>query len=331
LYTCYSRSPERTSQFRDEFEVERSAGSYEELLEDPLVEGLLITTPNDTHRDLIVRGIQAGKAVYTDKPIAHDLADVRAIKEALDRHDTRLAVGHSARRLSGSREMKRQLDHGLLGDVSLAEANFSNDRGLELTDSSWRWSESRSPGGVLIQLGVHHADNLQYLLGPAVAVSAHARRLHTKAEIPDAVMCIIEFENGALGYLGCGWASPGVYQLRLQGTKTNLLYELEGGHWAAGSGDTDSWATLSRVGLDDPTPRRVQLSAADMFREQIEEFALAIRGLAEIEVGILEGARALALVQAALLSSSNNGTAVQVAPLLRNAGWDDAVEQSQKG
>ena len=48
------------------------------------------------------------------------------------------AVGHSSRRLSGHREMKRWLDDGRIGEISLAEANFSNERGLELTPQTWR-------------------------------------------------------------------------------------------------------------------------------------------------------------------------------------------------
>jgi hypothetical protein len=57
-----------------------------------------------------------------------------------------------------------------------------------------------------------------------------------------------------------------------------------------------------------------------MFREQLDEFALAIRGEAEIEVGAVEGIRALAVVHAALESSRRNGKAVEVAPMVELAG-----------
>jgi hypothetical protein len=57
-----------------------------------------------------------------------------------------------------------------------------------------------------------------------------------------------------------------------------------------------------------------------MFREQLEEFALAIRGEAEVEVGALEGIRSLAVVHAALESSRRNGEAVALAPMVEMAG-----------
>ncbi len=64
----------------------------------------------------------------------------------------------------------------------------------------------------------------------------------------------------------------------------------------------------------------VELPPTDMFREQLEEFALAIRGRAEVEVGVDEGIRALAIVRAALESSARRGAAVEVKALLEAVG-----------
>ena len=319
LASCFSRSAEKRAAYQEEFGIPKAAATLDELLSDDEIEGVLITTPNDTHRDLIVASLEAGKAVYTDKPIAHTLEHAIDVRNAVERTGGIFAVGHSARRLSGCRMMKQWIDDGTLGDVSLAEANFSNERGLELTTDTWRWYADKSPGGTFIQLGVHHADNLQYLLGPVAQVTAHARKLYTKSEVPDAVMAILEFESGALGYIGCGWASPGIYQMRVQGTKSNLMYDLDFTHWDE-SHQADEWSTLVSQGYGDMTRRPVELPATDMFREQLDEFALAIRGKAEVEVGIDESIRALAIVRAALESSAQNGKAVEIGPLLDQIG-----------
>ena len=315
LSSCFSRSEERRAAFQEEFAVPRSAATLDELLADEAVEGVMITTPNDTHRELIIRAIEAGKAVYTDKPVTHTLEDAAAVRRALDASDVAFAVGHSARRLAGSRVMKQWIEDGSLGAVSLAEANFSNERGLELTPDTWRWYADKSPGGTLIQLGVHHADTLQYLLGPVARVSAHVRRLHTKSEVPDAVMAVLEFESGPLGYIGAGWASPGIYQIRLQGTEANLMYDLDFTHWDE-SHRADEWSTLVSQRYRDMERQPVSLPPSDMFREQLEEFALAIRGEAVVEVGIDEAMRALAVVHAALESSDRGGEAVELASTL---------------
>lgn len=319
LVSCFSRDESKRQKFCEEYGIERSASSYQELLADPEVEGVIVTTPNDTHRGVIVEALEAGKAVYTDKPIAHTLEDAVAIAEAVERTGMPFAVGHSARRLAGSREMKAWIEDGRLGDVSLAEANFSNERGLELTTDTWRYFADKSPGGTMIQLGVHHADNLEYLLGEARSVSAHARRLYTKAEVPDAVMAIIEFASGALGYIGCGWASPGIYTINLQGTKHNLRYDLDFTHWDEGH-VADEYSTLESQGYGESERTGVEIGGTDMFREQLEEFAKAIRGEAEIEVGSREAIRALAIVHASLASSERGGAAVTLDEVIDRAG-----------
>jgi UDP-N-acetyl-2-amino-2-deoxyglucuronate dehydrogenase len=318
LVSCFSRDEDRRSNFQGEFGIRRAARSYEELLADEEVEGVIITTPNDTHRDLFVRALESGKAVYVDKPLAHTLEDAVAVEAAVRSSDLTFAVGHSARRLAGHREIKRWYDDGLLGDISLVEANFSNERGLELNESTWRFYASKSPGGSLIQLGVHHADNLQYLLGPVASVNANVKRLYTRAEVPDATMVICEFEQGALGYLGSGWASPGVYSMNVLGTKANLFYDLDFTHWDE-SHLADKYSSLRSQSFGESERRAVELSATDMFREELEEFALAIRGRATVEVGVDEAVAALAVVRAALESASRKGASVAVAEVIGEA------------
>ena len=324
LVSCFSRDDARRSAFMSEFGIARSAATYEELLADPEIEGVLITTPNDTHRDLIIQALEAGKAAYTDKPIAHTLEHGVAIVEAAESSGLPFAVGHSARRLGGSREMKRWIDDGRLGDVSIAEANFSNERGLELTADHWRSFPDKTPGGVMIQLGVHHADNLQFLLGPAKSVTAHARKLYTAAHVPDVVVSLVEFESGAMGYIGAGWASPGVYTINLQGTKANLRYDLDFTHWEEGH-VADDYSELRSQAHGESQRPTVAFPKTDMFREQLEEFARAIRGEATVEVGPRDALRALAIVHAAIASSERNGQAVELAEVIEAAGAGAAV------
>jgi predicted dehydrogenase len=316
LVSCFSRSDGKRAAFQDEFGIPRAAATYEELLSDPEVEGVVLTTPNDTHREVITQALEAGKPAYTDKPIASTMEDAVAIESAVTGSGLPFAVGHSARRLSGHRQIKRWMDDDLLGGVSLIEANFSNERALELTPNDWRWYRKGSPGGPLIQLGVHHADTLQSLLGPVESVSSRVKKLYTKAEIPDATISVLEFESGPLGYLGCGWASPGVYTMNVLGTKSNLFYDLDFTHWDE-SHQADKYSTLRSQAHGESERLHVDLPPTDMFKEQLEEFGLAIRGRAQIEVGAEEAVRALAVVYAALESAEErSGATVQIAEVV---------------
>ena len=67
-----------------------------------------------------------------------------------------VTVGHSARLMAGIRAIRDAIDRGELGRVAFIEANFSNERALELTPSTWRWYRDRAPGGPLSPLALQH-------------------------------------------------------------------------------------------------------------------------------------------------------------------------------
>lgn len=310
---CYSRSEESRRAFQEDLGVPRAAQSIDSLLSDPEVEGVVVTTPNDSHAAIIISCLEAGIPVFTDKPITDNLEAAAAVARAAESTGVLLAVGHSARRLGGHRVMKQWLDEGRVGAVSMVECNFTTPTGLRLTEESWRFHDEQALGGSLIQLGVHHADTLQYLLGPVMAVSGQLRSLHTNAEVSDATMAILEFESGALGYLGSGWSSPRLYDMRIQGTDCNLAYRLDPRNWAESHLLDDASTLEAQVGDE---RELVALPQTDMFREELDEFADATRGRAQVEVGLGAAVRALAVVEAAIRSSQQGGRSLEMAPFL---------------
>src|SRR5207247_11230520 len=111
------------------------------------------------------------------KPIAHTLEDGVRICELEARHGIQLVVGHSARLLAGTRLMKAAIERGELGRLACIEANFSNERALELNPQNWRWYRAQCPGGPLSQLAIHQFDSLQCLGGDIVEVMSTASML----------------------------------------------------------------------------------------------------------------------------------------------------------
>ena len=223
IVSCFDVVEDNVNAFTQQFGCEK-ASSYEELLADDRIEAILCTTPNHYHLETISKAAAAGKAVYTEKPIAHTVADGRKIAEAIEKAGVTFCVGHSARMLGASRLMKEQVDSGALGNITFYEGNWSNERALELTPNAWRYFREFAPGGPLIQLLVHHFDTMQYILGPVAEVKAYTRRLQTTAEVDDAVAVICEFEDGYLGYIGSSWVSPGIYWMNIYGTEANLYH-----------------------------------------------------------------------------------------------------------
>lgn len=309
IVSCFSRSEKSREGFSRQYAC-RAAKSYAELLKDPEVEGVIITTPNDAHAGPIMEAAEKGKHVYVDKPIAHTIADARAIDRACREARVILAVGHSARRLKGNRKIKEIFEQGGLGKLVMAECNFSNDRSLELTPDKWRWYKDRSPGGPLIQLAVHHADTLNYLFGPVKRVTAMAKRLYTPAEIEDVTMTVLEMESGQLCYIGSNWASQGTYFTYVYGMDANLFFTVDFNFWS-NSDVVDQHSHLEIQQRGSSEHKTVPLSRGDMFREELEEFAECVREKKRPEVGGPEGIAALAVIHAAI-RSAESGRAVEL-------------------
>ena len=98
------------------------------MLEDPDVEAVINTTPNDAHLETTRAAARAGKHVFLDKPIANTVADARALTDACRAAGVVLALGYQRRRESHFRWIRAQIDSGMFGTLVNAEANISRDR-----------------------------------------------------------------------------------------------------------------------------------------------------------------------------------------------------------
>jgi predicted dehydrogenase len=128
--------------------------------------------------------------------------------------------------------MKEKIDAGELGRVGFIEANFSNERALELTPQTWRWYKDRAPGGPLSQLAIHMFDIVHLLGGDVSEVSSIASKLSpVGAEVDDQSMTLVKFADGTIAYVGSCWTSPGIFAVRVFGSKGLMHYEVDFGTW----------------------------------------------------------------------------------------------------
>ena len=131
----------------------------------PTIEAIVNTTPNDVHLPTTKQAADAGKHVFLDKPIANNITEGRAITEICRKAGVVLGMGYQRRRrvtFAGSNADRRRRVRPLVN----AEANISRDRLGQIDLSSWRYQAAGMPGGVMLQIGIHYADVLTYLMGP---------------------------------------------------------------------------------------------------------------------------------------------------------------------
>ena len=313
----YSRSEEKRAGFAQETGVP-AVPNMQAMLADPSIRGVILTVPNEQHRPLAEQVATAGKHVYTEKPIAHTLEEGLRIAALEREHGVTVTVGHSARLMAGIRMIRQAIDSGELGRVAFIEANFSNERALELTPQTWRWYKDRAPGGPLSQLAIHHFDVLHYLGGEMAEVSSMSSKLSpVGAEVDDQSMTLIRFADGKVGYVGSCWTSPGVFAVRVFGSKGLMHYEIDFGTCAT----PQLWRSrymlcIQRGKAGYGRRQEIKVPESDMFRMEMEMFADSCVTGRTAELTADNANVALAVVNAALRSIENHGQAVRIADII---------------
>lgn len=301
IVSCYTRSQDKREAFASKYGC-KAAASYEDVLADKSIEAIVNTTPNNAHLETTRAAAEAGKHTFLDKPIANTVSEGRAIAESCRKAGVVLSLGYQRRRESHFRYVKKQIESGAFGKLVNAEANISRDRLGKIDLSSWRYQAQGMPGGVMLQIGIHYSDVLEFLMGPVVAVSGRFAQLVLPGDNPDVASMVLEHENGALSTLNASYASASEYYLlNVYGKEATAFYDMHNG------------LRLLKRGSDKSTP--VPCDKNDVFVEELEEFAAAVRGGAAPEMDGERGTASLAVLRAGILSAKE-GRRVEVAEVL---------------
>jgi predicted dehydrogenase len=198
--------------------------------------------------------------------------------------------------------VKKQIAEGKFGKLVNAEANISRDRLGKIDLSSWRYQAQGMPGGVMLQIGIHYTDVLEYLMGPVKAVSGRFVQLVLPGDNPDVASLILEHENGAQSTLNASYASAGEYYLmNIYGKEATAFYDLHNG------------LRLQKRGSE--KAEAVSCPKNDAIADELDEFAAAVRGEAEPEMDGEKSTASLAVILAGI-KSAREGRRIEVKELL---------------
>ena len=301
IVACYSRSEEKRAKFAAKYDC-RAAPSYESILADRSIEAIINTTPNNVHLETTRAAAQAGKHVFLDKPIANTVDDGRAITAVCRKARVVLALGYQRRREGHFRWIRKQIDDGVFGKLVNAEANISRDRLGQVDLGSWRYTAEGMPGGVMLQIGIHYIDVLEYLVGPIKAVSGSLAQLVLPGDNPDVASLLIEHQNGALSTLNASYASASEhYVMNVYGKEASAYYDFHQG--------------LRFLKRGAESAETVKVRKIDTFVDELEEFAAAVRGEGQPEMDGDRGTASLAVIRAGI-ESAREGRRVAVAEVL---------------
>ncbi|MDQ0200262.1 Gfo/Idh/MocA family protein [Neobacillus ginsengisoli] len=194
---------------------------YKELLKDSTIDVIHVCTPNDSHADISIAGLESGKHVMCEKPMAKTAADARRMVEAAKRKGKKLTVGYNNRFRPDSRYLKGVCEAGELGEIYFAKAHAIRRRAVP----TWGvfLDEEKQGGGPLIDIGTHALDLTLWAMNnyePKVVLGKSHRKLAETENaanafgswnpeeftVEDSAFAMIQMKNGATIVLETSWA-----------------------------------------------------------------------------------------------------------------------------
>jgi UDP-N-acetyl-2-amino-2-deoxyglucuronate dehydrogenase len=318
LVAVASRSKAKASEFAAQYGAE-GLGSYRALAERDDIDIVTICTPSGAHLEPAILAAERGKHILCEKPLEVTLPRLDRMIEVCRRRRVRLGGIFPSRTSEVYQRIKRAVDAGRLGRITLGSAYVKWWRPQSYYDSAaWRGTQKLDGGGCLMNQGIHTIDLLQWFMGPAVEVRAFTARLaHTRIEVEDAAAAAIRFKNGALGVIeGATSAWPGhAKRIELCGDQGGVATrEDDLVTWTFAKAAKSDAALLARLGARDTGKGGAADPKAISFvghQRQFEDFVAALRTGRAPMVDGREGRKAVELILA-IYKSARSGKTVRL-------------------
>jgi D-xylose 1-dehydrogenase (NADP+, D-xylono-1,5-lactone-forming) len=289
-----SRSADRAAEQAAELGVQRSLGSYEELLADPEVDAVYISLPNSMHVDWSIRALEAGKHVLCEKPLARDVEPVERAFDAADAAGRVLAEAFMWRHHPQAKRLVELVPR--IGDLRVVRVQFSF--ALDSLDpaSNIRLS-GELEGGALMDVGCYCVSAARLLAGEPLEVTGQ----QVTGEVDVRFAATMSLPGDVLAHFDCGVDTADRAELEVVGSDGRLLLR----------DPFHSAKPVIEVHDASGDVERVEAEGENPYACELRDFAAAVSGEREPLLGRADAvgqARAIA----ALYRSAATGTRVKL-------------------
>ena len=303
-----SSSPERASSYAIENGIPIGVSTLDGLLNSD-IDAVYISTTNELHLEQALAAIKAGKHVLCEKPLALTSTDASKMLAAAKAAGIVLGTNHHLRNAGSHRAMREAIAAGRIGRPIAARVFHS----VYLPENlqGWRITKPEAGGGVVLDITVHDADTLRFVLGDdPVEISAFTQTAGMAGGgLEDGAMCIWRFKSGVIAQSHEGFTT------KFAGTGFEV-------HGSEGSLVASNVMTQKPVGTvllrTAKGEEELSFDRDDLYARSLRQFHAAIRGEGQPSATGEDGVWSLTSAEAAL-QSAKSGTAVAIDPKLGSA------------
>ena len=208
--------------------------NYDSIRDNPEVDIIYIVLPNSMHAEYTIRGLQAGKHVLSEKPMANTPADCQAMIDAGRKANRKLMVAYRCRYEPFNQEMIRMARSQELGQLKV----FLGDTGFKIGDpTQWRLKKAMAGGGSMMDIGIYSLQAARYISGEE-PIEINAMSYSTPGdvrfkEVEETITFQLRFPSGVLANCTSSYGYSG--QARFRAVTTDGWFELEPSMWYTGN------------------------------------------------------------------------------------------------
>lgn len=309
VVSVMSTDAERARAYADANSIPEHTTSLEALLGSE-IDAVYISTTNELHRDQALAAIAAGKHVLCEKPLALSLHDAWQMVEAAHEAGVVFATNHHLRNAGSHRAMREAIREGRIGRPLAARVFHAVYLPAHL--QGWRLDRPDAGGGVILDITVHDADTLRFVLGsdPVEAVALTQSAGMGREGLEDAVMGVLRFQNGVVAQFHDAFTTP----------YAETGFEVHGTEGSLVARNVMTQKPVGTVSLRTASGEEsLSVDGTNLYETALRAFGKAVRGqgapAASGEDGIWSLATALAVAEAA-----KTGRAVKVETGMAKAG-----------
>lgn len=208
-----------------EFEI-KAYDDFDELVSDPNIDAIIISSINSLHFEQIMAAIRNGKHVLADKPVVTDVNQLDAIEQLSEEKGITIFPAHNFVYSKAIQKAKELIDNGRIGQIIhasfISSHTISNDHAV-----GWRANRELSKGGAMFDSGHHLIYQCLYLLGKPTKISSFKSRTVLKnMDCEDTMQMSVQFGNGAMAVLMQSWATDHakmINGIRILGTYGSIV------------------------------------------------------------------------------------------------------------
>ena len=266
-YAVAGRDPEKAERFREKFGFEKAYGSYEELLEDPLVEAVYIPLPNSLHFEWVKKALQHGKHVLCEKPLTPTAEEAEELFRIAEENHVFLMEAFAYLHSPLIAAIRDEISRGTIGDIRYMESQFVTSD-YDLSNIRMR---KETKGGCAYDLGCYNTSMILWMtekepdeIKAVAAFSPEGVDVLTTA--------IFTYKDGMKAMMNCGMVlktegNKRLDQLRIEGTEGSIRSTAE----------FNGCGNLSYTVIKDGATKEKYISAPQNYRLEVEQLGRCIR------------------------------------------------------